>query len=102
MEAATPQDLVEPALLPPELCRCGNCGYRLGGMPELGQCAECGAPFDRREVVMVGWPAGPQRWWLEAPAVFAMLFIAIAAYVLDVSMRGLALVAIGATLAVSG
>jgi hypothetical protein len=109
MEPATSQIIAEPELFPPELCRCGNCGYRLGGMPQLGQCPECGAQFDRSEVVMVGLPAGPNRvWWLQVPGMFAMLFLFMAAYIVEgnarlavFSVRLAAFGLIGAILAVS-
>ena len=70
--AVTP---AEPELPPPDLCRCAACGYRLDGLPRFGRCPECGASFDRSEIVLVGRSAGPSRaWWLQPlPAMFICL-----------------------------
>ena len=48
----------DPELVPPDLCRCAACGYRLGGLPRVGRCPECQAAYDRGEVVLVGRAAG--------------------------------------------
>jgi hypothetical protein len=102
MEPATSQFIAEPELFPPELCRCGNCGYHLGGMPQLGQCPECATPFDRSEVVLVGWPAGPKRvWWLQPLGVIPMVVILMATSYLDGNGRYTAWAVLGLILAVS-
>lgn len=45
-----------PADLPPRVC--GGCGYPLTGLPDDGQCPECGSSYGRDQVVLAGWAIG--------------------------------------------
>jgi len=37
---------------------CGDCGYRLDGLPPAGQCPECGGAYRSDQVVLFGWAGG--------------------------------------------
>ena len=34
---------------------CPECGYALEGLPQIGNCPECGKLFDRSRIVLIGW-----------------------------------------------
>lgn len=34
---------------------CPDCAYSLEGLPDIGNCPECGKPFDRTRLILVGW-----------------------------------------------
>lgn len=46
---------------------CGNCGYRLIGLPRSGICPECGQQYEADELVIPGWAAGPHVRLTTAP-----------------------------------
>lgn len=40
------------------LARCAACGYWLNGLPAIGNCQECGQPYDDKHLVLLGWARG--------------------------------------------
>jgi rubrerythrin len=47
---ATPSPIDERRLLSARL-HCPRCGYSLEGLPLGGNCPECGATYDKRQIV---------------------------------------------------
>jgi hypothetical protein len=54
---------------PPECITrfCGECGYRLQGLPSEGACPECGTAYDSDRIVIAGWGSGRRASVANAP-----------------------------------
>src|SRR5579859_3895778 len=46
---------------------CGQCGYRLEGLPEEGLCPECGSAYQPDDIVIAGWGSGAKETAWNAP-----------------------------------
>ncbi len=70
--------------------RCPQCGYLLTGLPEAGQCPECGFGYSPDLIVLYGWryhqsPNWSDSWW-GMTLLLTVLGAAIGAVVLGASM----------------
>jgi hypothetical protein len=103
-QADNQQEVVDPL----RLDRCPNCGYPLTGLPDRGQCPECGSAYDREMIVLYGWPGlrlmsrtvemvrgCPPSFSLMGPVVLVVTILGI---VLPMGVQGLVVLAVAVLL----
>ncbi len=56
-------DLAPPLITP----HCGQCGYRLEGLPAEGRCPECGESYHPDRIVIAGWGSEGKETGLNGP-----------------------------------
>jgi hypothetical protein len=58
---------------------CGECGYRLDGLPRAGSCPECGGRYGSHQFVLFGWAGQTKATFANSRAVRTTGFALLAA-----------------------